>query len=168
MSLIFSMLIYILPSPFYKHKYGFHSSRADLINSTIYLLTMSVSPLAGAFIGEVGCTIFFLMAAISMTWIAHSVLAFTLINPWSVIVLFGLANAMVASMLWPMVSKVVPSNYLGTAYGVSRLFMNLGIGSTAMVAGHIIDNKGYLFLEIFFIVLISSKLDNYFNEILYE
>ena len=118
---------------------------------------MSVSPFAGALIGHLGYTILFVMASVCVAWLAHCVLAFTLFNPWSVIVAFGLANAVVSSMLWPMVSQVVPEKYLGTAYGVVRLFMNLGIGTTAMVAGYIIDSKGYLLLEIFFIFLTSSK-----------
>jgi len=85
----------------------------------------------------------------------------------------GFSYSMLASALWPMVALVVPEYQLGTAYGMwvnlslfsgfnsidkliqifSRMqaVQNLGMAIVTMLAGRIVDDQGYLVLEVFFL-----------------
>lgn len=51
------------------------------------------------------------------TVVGHSLLAFTELDPYVGVVLLGLSYSLLASALWPMVTYVVASSVLGTAFG---------------------------------------------------
>ncbi|KAL1260151.1 hypothetical protein QQF64_007978 [Cirrhinus molitorella] len=57
-----------------------------------------------------------------------------------------------------MVAFVVPEHQLGTAYGFMQSIQNLGLALMSMAAGSILDLKGYLFLEVFFIACLCLAL----------
>lgn len=70
----------------------------------------------------------------------------------------GVAYSILASALWPLVSLVIPEHQLGTAYGVMQAIQNLGLALISYIAGLIVDAKGYLLLEIFFLVWLCIAL----------
>uniref|UniRef100_A0A8C1UVW2 Major facilitator superfamily domain containing 1 n=1 Tax=Cyprinus carpio TaxID=7962 RepID=A0A8C1UVW2_CYPCA len=74
--------------------------------------------------------------------------------------LLGLSYSLLACALWPMVAFVVPEHQLGTAYGFMQSIQNLGLALMYryMAAGSILDLKGYLFLEVFFIACLCLAL----------
>lgn len=49
---------------------------------------------------------------------AHSLLAFTMLNPYIGMVTMGLSYSMLASSLWPLVALIIPEYQLGSAYGM--------------------------------------------------
>ena len=149
----------LLFRPFYQHKFGFSASAANQINSVVYFISMGVSPFAGAFIGQLGRNITFTSVSVAASWLAHALLAFTFLNPWVGMVIFGLGYSLLACTVWPMISMVVEEKSLGTAYGLTQALQNLGLGVISLVAGYIIDLKGYLVLEVFFLAWISRKFD---------
>lgn len=57
-----------------------------------------------------------------------------------------------------MVAFVVPEHQLGTAYGFMQSIQNLGLAVISIIAGMILDTRGYLFLEVFFIACVSLSL----------
>lgn len=115
-------------------------------------------------------------------------MAFTFLNPYVAMVIMGLAYSLLACALWPMVAYVIPERQLGTAYGMyvtiaqyqsiileiihsfilliileilsysMQAIQNLGLAVVSIIAGDIVDSKGYLFLEVFFGACLSSKL----------
>jgi MFS family permease len=56
-----------------------------------------------------------------------------------------------------MVALVVPEHQLGTAYGIMQSVQNLGLAVITGVAGYIVDQAGYLLLEVFFLAWLCRK-----------
>ena len=144
-------------SPFYKRKFDFTASQANTINSLVYLISMVLSPFLGAFMGFLGRNITFVLMAVSTSWLAHALFAFTSLTPWIGICVLGIGYSLLACTVWPMISLVVPERALGTAYGITQALQNLGLGTITVACGYIVDGKGYLVLEIFFLAWISSN-----------
>ncbi|KYB27225.1 major facilitator superfamily domain-containing protein 1 [Tribolium castaneum] len=138
----------------------FHMSKqeANTINSLIYLISGVASPLVGLFIDKVGKNILWIVVAISVTIGSHTLWAFTDVNAYVGMVILGLAYACLASSLWPLVSLIIPEYQLGTAYGVCQAIQNLGLAVFTIVAGHIKDTYGYIWLEVFFICTLIVAL----------
>ena len=60
----------------------------------------------------------------------------------------GIGYSLLACALWPLVAMVVPKHQLGTAYGFMQSIQNLGLAVVSIVAGTLVDNYGYLMLEV--------------------
>jgi MFS family permease len=79
--------------------------------------------------------------------------------PYLAMVGMGLAYSILACALWPLVAFIVPEHQLGTAYGIMQSVQNLGLAIVPIVVGLIIDNVGYLILEVFFCVCLCCKFN---------
>lgn len=99
------------------------------------------------------------LTATLITFASHAILAFTFINPWFAMVLMGIGYSVLACALWPMVALVIPEHQLGTAYGIMQSVQNLGLATIVLAAGAIVDLKGYIVLEIFFLAWICCTFD---------
>lgn len=84
----------------------------------VYIVSAVSSPLFGFIIDKTGRNVCWIFCAICSTIAAHSLLAFTLLNPYIGMVLMGLSYSMLAASLWPLVSLIIPEYQLGTAYGM--------------------------------------------------
>ncbi|KAG5269788.1 hypothetical protein AALO_G00206150 [Alosa alosa] len=142
---------------FFIEKFDFSPAEARAINSVVYIISAPASPVLGFMVDRTGKNVLWVACAILATLAAHMMLAFTFWNPWIAMSLMGLAYSLLACALWPMVSFVVPEHQLGTAYGFMQSIQNLGLALIAMAAGAILDNRGYLFLEVFFCACICSE-----------
>eukprot|EP00052_Salpingoeca_macrocollata_P011712 m.90524 g.90524 ORF g.90524 m.90524 type:complete len:180 (-) comp18170_c0_seq2:76-615(-) len=85
-----------------------------------------------------------------MTTGCHMMLGYTFITPYVPIIIMGFAYSILACALWPMVAFIIPEHQLGTAYGFMQAVQNLGLAVISMVSGMLVDQKGYLWLEVFF------------------
>ncbi|KAM3874916.1 lysosomal dipeptide transporter MFSD1 isoform 2-T2 [Diretmus argenteus] len=135
---------------FFIEKFNFSPAEARAINSVVYIISAPASPILGFMVDKIGKNVIWVMCAVVTTLTAHMMLAFTFWNPWIAMSLLGVSYSLLACALWPMVAFVVPEHQLGTAYGFMQSIQNLGLALIAMAAGSILDNKGYLFLEVFF------------------
>lgn len=126
-------------------------SSADTINSSIYTFSAFAAPVLGILIDKVGRTLSFVSIGCLVTIIGHGMLAFTFANPWVGIILLGLGYSVLACALWPMIPDIVPENRLATAYGVVQCVQNLGFALANLATGAIVDSRGYISLEIFFL-----------------
>ncbi|XP_065840526.1 major facilitator superfamily domain-containing protein 1-like [Oscarella lobularis] len=140
-----------LGTVFFSTKFGFADSQANAVDSIVYLISAGASPLFGFIVDRTGYNIFWVALSCLVTLCSHAMLAFTFWNPWIAMVLMGLSYSMLACALWPMVAFVVPEHQLGTAYGLMQAVQNLGLAVVSMAAGYILDAKGYLVLEMFFL-----------------
>ncbi|XP_054159753.1 major facilitator superfamily domain-containing protein 1-like [Oppia nitens] len=114
--------------PFYKYKFGFKSSQANLINSSIYFISIFASPVMGVLIGRFGRNLQFVLLSLVLTTISHLMLSFSFVNPWVAITVMGIAYSIFACIVWTLISFVVPKNSLGTAFGISQALINLILG----------------------------------------
>ncbi|XP_023371450.1 major facilitator superfamily domain-containing protein 1 isoform X2 [Otolemur garnettii] len=143
---------------FFTEKFGFSSQAASAINSIVYVISAPMSPVFGLLVDKTGKNVIWVLCAVVTTLVSHMMLAFTMWNPWIAMCLLGLSYSLLACALWPMVAFVVPEHQLGTAYGFMQSIQNLGLAIISIVAGMILDTRGYLFLEVFFIACVSLSL----------
>ncbi|XP_070539369.1 lysosomal dipeptide transporter MFSD1-like [Ptychodera flava] len=143
---------------FFEEKFGMDPSQANAVNSLVYILSAVASPFLGFLVDRVGKNIFWVFLAVVGTLGAHMMLAFTFLNPYVAMVLMGMSYSLLACALWPLVAFVVPENQLGTAYGCMQSIQNLGLAVIAIVAGKLVDIKGYLLLEVFFLAWLCLAL----------
>lgn len=143
---------------FFQEKFDFSPSAASAVNSIVYIMSAPCSPVLGFFITLFGYHLFWILVAVVMTLGCHALLAFTFLNPWVAMTVMGLAYSILACALWPLVAYLVPEHQLATAYGFMQSIQNLGLGLISLLAGSILDSKGYFMLEIFFCMCISVAL----------
>ncbi|XP_029471009.1 major facilitator superfamily domain-containing protein 1 isoform X1 [Rhinatrema bivittatum] len=143
---------------FFMEKFQFSAQEASAINSIVYIISAPLSPLFGFLVDKVGKNVIWVLCAVVATLVAHIMLAFTFWTPWLAMSLLGIAYSLLACALWPMVAFVVQEHQLGTAYGFMQSIQNLGLGIIAIAAGAILDSRGYLFLEVFFIACLCGSL----------
>ena len=130
---------------------------ANAIDSIIYFISAVLSPFLGFLVDFTGRNIMWVLLATLITLLSHTILAFTFINPWFAMVLMGIGYSVLACALWPMVSLVVAEHQLGTAYGIMQSIQNLGLALIILAAGAVVELKGYIVLEVFFLGWVCCK-----------
>ncbi|XP_030072155.1 lysosomal dipeptide transporter MFSD1 [Microcaecilia unicolor] len=143
---------------FFMGKFQLSSEEASAINSIVYIISAPLSPVFGFLVDKFGKNVIWVLCAVAATLAAHVMLAYTFWTPWLAMSLMGISYSLLACALWPMVAFVVPEHQLGTAYGFMQSIQNLGLGIIAIAAGAIMDSRGYLFLEVFFIACLCGSL----------
>ena len=143
---------------FFQSKYGLSEAAASACNSLVYLISAGASPFFGFVVDRTGRSLYWLMLAVFMTLGSHVLLAFTFITPVVAMVIMGIFYSLLACSLWPLIPNEVPNHKIGTAYGIMQSFQNLGLGVFAIVSGKIVDNSGYLMLEVFLILCLCVSL----------
>lgn len=103
---------------FFIKKFKYTPDQANNVNSIVYLISAIASPLFGFLIDLTGRNVSWICVATVSTIGAHSLLAFTMLNPYVGMILMGLAYSMLAASLWPLVALIIPEYQLGTAYGL--------------------------------------------------
>ncbi|XP_025080168.1 major facilitator superfamily domain-containing protein 1-like isoform X2 [Pomacea canaliculata] len=143
---------------FFEMKFGLTPEQANSVNSLVYIISAVASPVFGFLIDKLGKNLFWVITGVTVTLGCHGLMAFTFLTPYVAMVVMGLAYSVLASALWPMVALIIPENQLGTAYGIMQAIQNLGLAVIALVAGIIVDSKGYLILEVFFMAWLCLAL----------
>lgn len=147
-----------LGTVFFQRKYQFSAVEANSVDSVPYLISAFASPVFGILVDLLGRNLIWVTAAVFGTLAAHSLLAFTFLNPWVAMVLMGLMYSLLACAFWPLVAMVIPEHQLGTAYGIMQSVQNLGLAVIAMVSGMIVDSSGYFILEVFLMAWLCCSL----------
>ncbi|CAG0878892.1 unnamed protein product [Darwinula stevensoni] len=143
---------------FFERKYSLPPAKANLVNGIVYVIAAVASPFMGFLIDKTGRNVFWVFLSIVGSIGCHAALAFTFWNPLIPMVSLGFMYSLLASSLWPIVALVLPEHQLGTAYGLVQAVQNLGLAVITMVAGNIVDSKGYFVLETFFLTWLCISL----------
>jgi MFS family permease len=112
-----------------------------------------MSPVFGLIVDRTGYKTIWIILAALVALAAHSTMLFTFVNAFVPVITLALSLSIIATSLWPMVSDLVPLNKLGSAYGLMQGIQNLGLAVTSGLSGYLVENYGYMALEMFFIVL---------------
>lgn len=147
-----------LGSKFFQTKWGYSPSKADAADSVIYMISAITSPFIGLLVDKVGRNLVFLLIAGILVMISHMLMAVTFINLWIPMIALGFGYSIMCSALWPLVAIVVPQHQLGTAYGVMQAIQNLGLAVAANVTGMLVDWKGYITVEMFFVLWVAISV----------
>ncbi|WAR27470.1 MFSD1-like protein [Mya arenaria] len=136
---------------FFEMKFGMDPKLANSVNSLVYIISAIASPLFGFLIDKSGRNVFWVILGTFVTMACHGLLAFTFVTPFVGMAVMGLAYSVLASALWPMASMVVKQHQM-------QAIQNLGLATISIAAGSIVDSKGYLILEVFFLACLSIAL----------
>lgn len=147
-----------LGSKFFQTKWGYDPSRADAADSVVYIISAVTSPFIGLLVDKVGRNLVFLLIASLLVMASHMIMAVTFLNLWIPMISLGIGYSIMCSALWPLVALVVPQHQLGTAYGVMQAIQNLGLAVAANVTGYLVDWKGYVTVELFFVFWVSLSV----------
>ena len=146
---------------FFKQKYEYLVSVANLVNGITFLVPAISYPLFGLICDWTGYKLYWGMFSILGTQAVHLLFAFAgqevylpIINTLSL----GIFYSIFTSAVWPLVFLLIPEHQLGTAYGISYAFYSLGQALSPVIVGQIIDNIGYMMVEIFFASVLSLTL----------
>ncbi|KAL5004333.1 hypothetical protein ScPMuIL_017789 [Solemya velum] len=143
---------------FFEMKYNLSPAISNSVNSLVYIISAVASPVCGFVVDRTGKNLFWVILGTLVTIGCHALLAFTTITPYVAMSIMGVSYSILASSLWPIVSLIVKNNQLGTAYGIMQAIQNLGLAVISLVAGMIVDSKGYLLLEVFFLAWLCVAL----------
>ncbi|XP_040564003.1 lysosomal dipeptide transporter MFSD1 [Lepeophtheirus salmonis] len=147
-----------LAQVFLMKKYNLGVQEANVLTGLVYLISAFASPILGYIIDKVGRNLTFVLTAVFFTLLAHMMLAFTFWNPYIPICVMGMSYSLLASALWPICTLIVPIERLGTAFGIMQAIQNLGLAIVPLGAGVIVDNYGYIWLEIYFIFWLTIAI----------
>jgi major facilitator superfamily domain-containing protein 1 len=131
---------------------------ANAVISNVFLIAALISPIIGFMVDKTGKNLYWMYSSILLTLLGHALIAFTFLSPWIAVSLIGVGYTGLASTLWPLISFIIPIHQLGTAYGLVQSLQNLGMALASMAAGAIVDYKGYITVENFYLSSLSSKL----------
>ncbi|XP_065887478.1 major facilitator superfamily domain-containing protein 1-like [Dysidea avara] len=143
---------------FFEDKWQYSATKANAVNSLVYIISAVASPFLGVAVDATGFNVMWVNLGVISTLGSHALLAFTRLLPFVTMALMGLSYSILACALWPMVAYVVPEHQLGTAYGIMQSIQNLGLAIVSLLAGVILDAKGYILLEVFFLALLCGAL----------
>lgn len=141
-------------SKFFQTKWGFDTSTADAAASIVYIMSAALSPFIGFIVDRTGRNLIFLLVASIIVMISHVALALTYVNLWIPMIGLGFGYSIMCCALWPLVALAVPQQ-LGTAYGVMQAAQNAGLAIVLNITGILIDWKGYIDVELFFVLCVS-------------
>lgn len=147
-----------LGSKFFQEKWNYAPSKADALDSVMYIISAVTSPFIGLLVDKVGRNLVFLLVAGLLVMFAHMMMAVTFVNLWVPMISLGLGYSIMCSALWPLVALAVPQHQLGTAYGVMQAIQNLGLALAANITGFIVDWKGYVIVELFFVLWVAISV----------
>ena len=165
---LIGLLYYIPVSPFisigqvfFKQKYAYLTDVANLVNGVTFLVLAVAYPLFGLVFDWTGYKLYWGMFSILGTQACHILFAFSgpdFFAPITGSLSLGLFYSMYTSAVWPLVFLLIQEHQLGTAYEISYAFYTLGQDLAAVIIGQIIDNNGYMIVELFFVGVLSLTL----------
>lgn len=144
------VLFYSAVFPFLKYatslminKYEVTDSLAGLIPAILPFGTILLTPTFGYIYDKKGKGATIMMGGALLLILVHVLFSLPLLNVWwfaaSLMILLGVAFAMVPSAMWPSVPKIIPQNQLGTAYGLIFWTQNIGLGGVPLLIGWVLN-----------------------------
>jgi nitrate/nitrite transporter NarK len=129
---------------FFLNKFGVSTKTSGDITFWLPIGTVLFTPVFGWLVDKRGRAASLMILGSLMLIAVHLTFAFTMINPYPLCFLLGIAFSLVPAAMWPSVARIVNENRLGTAYGIMFSLQNLGLFAVPIIAGRILDitNKG--------------------------
>lgn len=141
------VLFYSCVFPFMKfatnlmiNKYGVGSELAGWIVFVLPFGTVLLTPLFGWFIDKKGKGATMMILGSILLVVVHLLFAFLPGNIYLALLgmfLLGVAFSLVPSALWPAVPKIVPEQYLGSAYAMIFWVQNIGLWMFPILIGSV-------------------------------
>lgn len=124
---------------YFQHARHLHLAAAGAMNSYVFLAGFFATPAFGWLSDRIGRYAPLLVFGALLLPVALAILALTPWSLWVVTVLMGVSYSVVPSVMWPLASKLVAPERIGTALGLIWVTQNAGIFGTNLIAGWLND-----------------------------
>lgn len=146
------LLFYSGVFPFLKYaselmvaKYGVDPEFAGKIPSILPFGTIIMTPLFGILYDRIGKGATLMLTGSLLMALVHIGFALPIFTsvPFAVglMVLLGVAFALVPSAMWPSVPKIIPLKQLGSAYAIIFYIQNIGLSLVPIFIGKVLDSS---------------------------
>jgi MFS family permease len=146
---------------YFQQARGLALEDASRMNSVVFLTAIFATPVFGWLVDRIGRPSLLLVVGSLLLPLSFLFFASSDINLVLPTALLGVSYSLIPAVLWPSVSRCVPTVHLGTAYGLMVMLQNTGLTLSNVVAGHLNDvahasalhPKGYASMLWFFGIL---------------
>ena len=114
-------------------------STAGGITSIPIFASMMLAPFAGHLVDKIGRRASLMIVGSLLFIPAHLLMGLTTIYPAYPMALLGVAFVLVPAAMWPAIPLIVPAGRVGTAYGVTTMIQNIGLGGFSKLNGLLRD-----------------------------
>ena len=147
---------------FVSSKYGFSVGKANFANSLIFTAPILVTPFLGILMDITGYNIIwsiigllFAMATHGSYIVSDSQMFFV---PFVAAISYSLSYSIFVTAIYPLPVLLIQEHQLTTAYSLFNLQYCVAFSVISVITGFLIDHKGFLILEVFYILLVCFML----------
>lgn len=127
---------------YFQHAHGLTLAAAGAMNSYVFLAAIFATPAFGWVSDRIGRYAPLLAFGAFLLPVSIAIMAATDWSLWVATVLVGVSYSLVPAVMWPLASKLVPADRLGTALGLMFVVQNAGVAGANLVAGWLNDGAG--------------------------
>ena len=127
---------------YFQHAHGLTLAAAGAMNSYVFLAAIFATPAFGWLSDRVGRYAPLLAFGAFLLPVSIVIMAATDWSLWVATVLVGVSYSLVPAVMWPLASKLVVAERLGTALGLMFVVQNAGVAGANLVAGWLNDRAG--------------------------
>ena len=127
---------------YFQHAHGLTLAAAGAMNSYVFLAAIFATPAFGWLSDRVGRYAPLLAFGAFLLPVSIVIMAATDWSLWVATVLVGVSYSLVPAVMWPLASKLVAAERLGTALGLMFVVQNAGVAGANLVAGWLNDRAG--------------------------
>jgi nitrate/nitrite transporter NarK len=147
---VLCVLFYSAVFPFIKFAVKLISQKFDIsdhfagyIPALLPAAALLLTPVFGSLYDKRGKGATIMLAGSCLLVVVHLLFSIPSLNNFyaaiALVMLLGIAFAMVPSAMWPSVAKIIPEKKLGTAYAITFWVQNWGLMGVPLLIGHIRD-----------------------------
>ncbi|MBI4882146.1 MAG: MFS transporter [Planctomycetes bacterium] len=123
------------------HKYGFNAVKAGDFTSLVPWGAAVFTIIFGAFVDRKGKRATLMLGGALLLLLSSLCFGLTMLSPWILVPVFGIAFSLVPAAMWPAVALIVEEKKLGTAYGFMAWVQNLLWWMMPPLVGKVLDTS---------------------------
>lgn len=127
---------------YFQHAHGLALAAAGAMNSYVFLAAIFATPAFGWVSDRIGRYAPLLAFGAFLLPVSIAIMAATDWSLWVATALIGVSYSLVPAVMWPLASRLVAAERLGTALGLMFVVQNAGIAGANLVAGWLNDRAG--------------------------
>ncbi len=127
---------------YFQHAHGLTLAAAGAMNSYVFLAAIFATPAFGWLSDRIGRYAPLLAFGAFLLPVSIVIMAATNWSLWVATALVGVSYSLVPAVMWPLASKLVAPEKIGTALGLMFVVQNAGIAGANLVAGWLNDRAG--------------------------
>lgn len=127
---------------YFQHVHGLELAAAGAVNGVVYLAALFATPLFGWLTDRFARPTLLLAFGAFLLPAAIAAMSVAVMPLWIGTVLIGVSYSLVPAVLWPLASRLVPPNRIGSALALLSVGLNLGIAGANLAAGALNDHFG--------------------------